>query len=165
VRSVSRRKVGRFLTCSHYIGKNLDKWKANRHGWFLIYMGQVLVAECHVRGAMCELALREMIAVELQPGQGTPNQARAFIRLCSMAPAVRISMICIRQPGRGDLKTTSARKMKYKLIELSEGIFRSMVSDRDHHNSSTIERSLRKSGGKRFSTTPRTESRDDQGRM
>lgn len=47
-------------------------------------------------------------------------------------------IICIGQPGRDDLESSTARKTKYSLVEVSEGCFRGMVIGIDPLDNSSI---------------------------
>jgi len=47
-------------------------------------------------------------------------------------------MICIGQPGGGDLEAEGNKKTKYNLIEISEGRFKGMVKGQDPQDNGEI---------------------------
>lgn len=87
-------------------------------------------------GPTRDLALLKIIVIESSAGD-VPTFP--FIPLSSRIPSLKISILCIGQPGRDDLESTSNQRTKYNLVEKSEGVFRGMVSGADPQKSSEID--------------------------
>ena len=91
--------------------------------------------------ALRDLALLKIIAVEsfdALEGQGGHAFVFPHVPVSILAPSIGDPIVCIGQPGRDDLESTTARETKYNLIEVSRGTFRGMIRDIDPHDNSEI---------------------------
>ncbi len=111
--------AGWILTCAHCFGDDEEEYKtAEKRKWLLFYTGLAVQVECQQWDPVRDLALLRILAVE------GDIPTFSFVPMSRCAPTYGDSIVCIGQPGRDDLESTSRRRTKYNLVELSEGIFR-----------------------------------------
>jgi hypothetical protein len=94
--------------------------------------------ECSVWDSKRDLALLKVIAIETKEGTAGSTPIFPYIPLSTNELSYKMPVLCFGQPGRDDLESTSARKTKYNLIEVSEGTFRGMVKGVDPQDNSEI---------------------------
>lgn len=129
---------GWVLTCAHCFGNDEKEYKtADKRRWLLFYTGLAVQVECRQWDPVRDLALLKIIAIESGAGKDGNVPNFSFVRL-SRAPAYRESIMCIGQPGRDDLESTSSRPTNYNLVEVSEGTFRGMVPGANPNENSEI---------------------------
>lgn len=137
--SVSINPEGWVLTCSHCFGDDEEEYKtANKRRWLLFYTGLAVQVECRRWDSVRDLALLKIIAIESDASKDGNVPTFSFVRLSSRAPTYRESIMCIGQPGRDDLESTSSRRTKYNLVEVSEGAFRGMIPGANPDDNSEI---------------------------
>lgn len=130
---------GWVLTCSHCFGDDQEEYnKAEKRRWLLFYTGLAVQVECRVWDPRRDLALLKIIAIESDPGIDMYIPTFSFVPLSSRAPTDRDCILCIGQPGRDDLESTSGRRTKYNLVEVSEGMFRGMIPNGNPDDNSEI---------------------------
>jgi hypothetical protein len=129
---------GWVLTCSHCFGDTEKEWKANKRKWLLFYTGLAVQVECRVWDSKRDLALAKIIAIESSEGEDSDTASFYHVRLFSHGLSKKTPILCIGQPGRDDLESTSNRRTKYNLIEVSQGTFCGMVPDVDPHDNYEI---------------------------
>lgn len=130
---------GWILTCSHCFGDTEDEYiSSNKKAWLLFYTGLAIQVECRFWDSSRDLALLEVIAIETNDSKPGDIPEFKFVALHEAAPTYRMPIFCIGQPGRDDLESTSDRKTKYNLVEVSEGIFKGMVKDVDPQDNHDI---------------------------
>ena len=130
--------AGWLLTCSHCIGETEAEWKAHKRKWLLAYNGLAVQVECRAWDGIRDLALLRVIAVETDVKlSGEVPQFRS-VPLSQVDGLPNTPILCIGQPGRDDLESSTKRKTKYNLFEVSEGRLRGMVHGADPHNNSGI---------------------------
>lgn len=129
-------RAGWVLTCSHCLGDTEEEWRAERRKWLLFYTGLAVQVECRVWDSTRDLALLKIIAIE--SGEKTAIPVFNCVPLSSFAPSFKTPIVCIGQPGSDDLESTSDRRTKYNLVEISEGKFCGMVPGADPENNSEI---------------------------
>ena len=117
--------AGWILTCAHCFGDDEEEYKtAEKRRWLLFYTGLAVQVECRQWDPVRDLALLKILAIESDAGKGGDIPTFSFVPLSLYAPTYRDAIVCIGQPGRDDLESTSSRRTKYNLVELSEGTFR-----------------------------------------
>ena len=130
---------GWILTCSHCFGDREEKYRAaSKRKWLLFYTGLAVQVECREWDPVRDLALLKIIAIESDEGQNGHIPMFHAVPLSVTAPTSKMRILCMGQPGRDDLESTSERKTKYNLVEVSEGTFRGMVKDVDPQDNSEI---------------------------
>lgn len=130
-------KVGWILTCAHCFGDNEEEYKAvNKKKWLLFYTGLAVQAECRVWDPKRDLALLKVVVMESDKGGLMPTLP--FVEITTDTLPSNMPIYCIGQPGRDDLESTSERKTKYNLVEVSKGKFRGMVPGVDPQDNSEI---------------------------
>lgn len=137
---------GWFLTCAHCFGETASEWRANRRKWLLSYTGMAVQAECRVWDARRDLALAEVVCIEIPEPEmlGVSSNSSllsrpefAFVPLSASGSATA-PIICIGQPGADDLESEAPRKTAYDLIEVSRGRLCGMIPDVDPQDNSEI---------------------------
>lgn len=127
------------LTCAHCFGDTVGEYtSADKRRWLLYYTGLAIQVECRAWDPILDLALLKVIAIESSEGKSGDVPTFNSIYLSSEAPTIRTLLICIGQPGRDDLESSTARKTKYNLVEVSEGTFRGMVKGANPQDNSMI---------------------------
>ena len=117
--------AGWILTCAHCFGDDEEEYKtAEKRRWLLFYTGLAVQVECRQWDPVRDLALLKILAIESDAGKWGDIPTFSFVPLSPCAPTYRDAVVCIGQPGRDDLESTSSRRTKYNLVELSEGTFR-----------------------------------------
>ncbi|KAJ7022534.1 hypothetical protein C8F04DRAFT_1272541 [Mycena alexandri] len=101
----------------------------------LFYTGLAVQVECRAWDLTRDLALPRIIAVECDSTEIPPFQ---FLRPAVTAPTKGARIVCIGQPGQDDLESTSARRTRYHLVEISEGAFRRMIPGADPQDNGEI---------------------------
>jgi hypothetical protein len=131
--------AGWILTCAHCFGDDEEEYKAlDKRKWMLFYTGLAIQVVCRFRDPQRDLALLKVIAIETDDiNIGSLPVFRSVSLSMSKIPN-KTPILCIGQPGRDDLESTSNRKTKYNLVELSEGMFRGMVRGVDPQDNSDI---------------------------
>lgn len=131
--------AGWILTCAHCFGDTVEEYQsANKRRWLLHFTGLALQVECRRWDPIRDLALLKVIAIETGDGTNGEFPLFPYVELSSEAPHVKTPIICIGQPGRDDLESSTARRTKYNLVEVSEGVFRGMIQGADPQNNSVI---------------------------
>ncbi|MCJ1245487.1 hypothetical protein MMC30_002691 [Trapelia coarctata] len=133
--------AGWLLTCSHCFGDTEEEYLASKHKWLLFYTGLAVQVECRVWDPRRDLALLKIIAVESGTGaEKDDGEVPIFksVALFSREPLPRTPVACIGQPGSDDLESTTKRKTKYNLVEVSYGMFRGMAPGADPQDNSEI---------------------------
>ncbi|KAJ7739331.1 trypsin-like cysteine/serine peptidase domain-containing protein [Mycena metata] len=134
--AVSIDRSGWVLTCAHCFGDTEEEYQqSSKRRWLLFYTGLAVQVECRAWDLTRDLALLRIIAVECD---GAEVPAFQFLLPAASAPAKGTRVVCIGQPGQDDLESTSARRTKYHLIEISEGVFRGMVPGADPQDNAEI---------------------------
>ncbi|KAI4276562.1 MAG: hypothetical protein LQ337_002392 [Flavoplaca oasis] len=128
---------GWILTCAHCIGESEKEWLENPSTWLVSYTGKAIQTECLAWDATLDLALLKVLSVEAS-GVGKALTTFPHIKLASNLPNQDDPIICIGQPGKDDLESTTKRKTTYNLIEISEGRFRGMIPGVDPCDNSEI---------------------------
>lgn len=129
--------AGWVLTCAHCFGDSEEEYNAaTKRRWLLFYTGLAVQVECRFWDAQRDLALLKVIAVETDEAGYMPNFR--YVPLSTNKLPIKMSILCIGQPGRDDLESTSEKRTKYNLVEVSEGTFRGMVSGKDPQDNSEI---------------------------
>ncbi len=125
-------KEGWILTCSHCFGDTEEEYKeSDKRKWLLLYTGLAVQVECRVWDPKRDLALLKVIAIESHsPKYGEIPEFKS-VSLHEGPLSYKTPILCIGQPGRDDLESTSERKTKYNLVEVSEGTFRGLVKGVD----------------------------------
>jgi S1-C subfamily serine protease len=132
-------KEGWVLTCSHCFGDTEEEYEeSDKRKWLLFYTGLAVQVESRVWDPKRDLALLKVIAIETNEGKPGEIPEFRFISLHEGALSYKMPILCIGQPGRDDLESTSERKTKYNLVEVSEGTFRGMVKGLDPQDNSEI---------------------------
>lgn len=130
---------GWILTCAHCFGDTEDEYKsANKRRWLLDYTGLAVQVECQVWDGRRDLALLKVVAIESNEGEHGDVPSFRYVSVSANPPTPKLPILCIGQPGRDDLESTSERKTKYNLVEVSQGTFRGMVKDVDPQDNSEI---------------------------
>ncbi|CAD6447775.1 2303cfb5-d1fa-4227-90b3-8b377ecb0daf [Sclerotinia trifoliorum] len=131
--------IGWILTCSHCIGETEEECRKNPRRWLLYYTGLAIEVECRVWDPKRDLALLKVISIEVddENSENTIPQF-SYVNLATQLPETNTSIICIGQPGSDDLESSNDRKTKYKLIEVSEGLFHGMMSGKDPQDNEEI---------------------------
>lgn len=129
---------GWILTCAHCFGDTEEEKDLNKRRWLLFYTGLAVQVECRAWDARIDLALLKVISVESKSGTepAVPRFSCAPISLPNPRP--RAPIFCIGQPGKDDLESTTNRRTKYNLVEVSEGCLQGMVQGADPHDNSEI---------------------------
>ncbi len=131
--------AGWILTCAHCFGDTEEEYQtADERRWLLFYTGLAVLVECRVWDPKRDLAILKVIAIESSEGKTGDVWIFRFVEPSSEALAIRTRIICIGQPGRDDLESSTAQRTKYNLIEVSEGTFRGMVKGADPQDNSEI---------------------------
>jgi hypothetical protein len=131
--------AGWILTCSHCFGEDEEeRTTSNKRRWLLYYTGLAVQVECRVWDSKRDLALLKVIAIETKESIAGSIPIFPYIPLSTNEPSYKMPILCFGQPGRDDLESTSARKTKYNLVEVSEGTFRGMVKESDPQDNSEI---------------------------
>ena len=131
--------AGWILTCAHCFGDDEEEYKtAEKRRWLLFYTGLAVQAECRQWDPTRDLALLKILAIESDAGKEGDVPTFSFVPLSPCAPTYRDSIVCIGQPGRDDLESTSSRRTKYDLVEISEGFFRGMIRGANPDDNSEI---------------------------
>ena len=132
-------KEGWVLTCSHCFGETEEEYKeSDKRKWLLFYTGLAVQVECRVWDPKRDLALLKVIAIETNEAKPGEIPEFRFVSLHGGALSYKMPILCIGQPGRDDLESTSERKTIYNLVEVSEGTFRGMVKGADPQDNSEI---------------------------
>lgn len=131
--------AGWILTCAHCFGDDEEEYRtASKRRWLLFYTGLAVQVECRFWDLKRDLALLKVVAIESEAAKAGEVPVFRFVTLSEYAPSYKMPILCIGQPGRDDLESTSERKTKYNLVELSEGTFRGMVRGADPQDNSEI---------------------------
>ena len=131
--------AGWILTCSHCFGDDVEEYRtAEKRRWLLFYTGLAVQVECRQWDPIRDLALLKIIAIESDAGKEGDIPTFSFVPLSTCAPTYRDPIVCIGQPGQDDLESTSSRRTKYNLVEVSEGTFRGMIPGADPDENSDI---------------------------
>ena len=131
--------AGWILTCAHCFGDDEAEYRADsKRRWLLFYTGVAVQVECRFWDAKRDLALLKVITIESSTVKKDDVPVFRYVELSSCSLSTKTSIICIGQPGRDDLESTSSRRTKYNLIEVSEGTFRGMVQGADPNDNSEI---------------------------
>jgi hypothetical protein len=131
--------AGWVLTCAHCFGDNEDEYKAaDKRRWLLFYTGLAVQVECRFWDTLRDLALLKIIAVETEEAKTGQMPSFRFVPLSKSTFPKKMPLLCIGQPGRDDLESTSEQRTKYKLVEVSQGTFRGLVSGQDPQDNSEI---------------------------
>jgi hypothetical protein len=137
--AVSIDAAGWILTCAHCFGDDEEEYKASdKQRWLLFYTGLAVQVECREWNPQRDLALLKVVAVESDEGNAGDLPVFRFVSLSTSHLRSKMPILCIGQPGRDDLESTSERKTKYKLVEVSEGAFRGMICGADPQDNSEI---------------------------
>ena len=131
---------GWLLTCAHCFGEDEEEHReCEKRRWLLYYTGQAVLVECRAWDHRRDLALLKIIAIETSTPV-TPGSLPvfSFLEFSEVTPKYRLQMICIGQPGGGDLEAEGNKKTKYNLIEISEGRFKGMVKGQDPQDNGEI---------------------------
>ncbi len=98
------------------------------------------MAECQVWDAKRDLALLKIVAIESEVGQEGMVPVFKSIPSNSKVLGIKMSILCIGQPGRDDLESApgSNKKTKYNLMEISEGTYKGLVKGADPQDCSDI---------------------------
>lgn len=127
--------AGWVLTCAHCFGDTEEEYRRSpKRRWLLFYTGLAVQVECRAWDLTRDLALLKIIAVEC----AGDVPAFQFLLPSRHPPATGTPIVCIGQPGQDDLESTSARRTKYDLVEISEGVFRGMVPGANPQDNSEI---------------------------
>jgi hypothetical protein len=127
---------GWVLTCSHCFADSEEEYRAvSKRKWLLFYTGLAVQVECREWDPLRDLALLKIIAIETSEGEIPRFHS---VPLSANVPTYKMRILCIGQPGRDDLESTSERKTKYNLLEVSEGTFRGMAKGVDPQDNSEI---------------------------
>lgn len=96
--------------------------------------------ECRAWDPKRDLALLQVVSIETSHSidNTLPFPEFRHISLSSTTLTYKMPIFCIGQPGRDDLESTSKKKTKYNLVEISEGVFRGMVKDKDPQDNEEI---------------------------
>lgn len=130
---------GWILTCAHCFGDDEEEYKtAEKRRWLLFYTGLAVQVECRQWDPTRDLALLKILAIESDVGKEGDIPTFSFVPLSPCAPTYGAPIVCIGQPGRDDLESTSSRRTKYNLVEISEGLFRGMIRGANAHDNSEI---------------------------
>jgi S1-C subfamily serine protease len=130
---------GWILTCAHCFGDDEEEYRmANKRRWLLFYTGLAVQVECRFWDPQRDLALLKVVAIESDGAKIGDVPAFRFVALSENKPSYRMPILCIGQPGRDDLESTSALRTKYNLVEVSEGTFRGMARGADPQDNSEI---------------------------
>lgn len=131
--------TGWILTCSHCFGDTEDEYRKNPRRWLLYYTGLALEVECRVWDHKRDLALLKVTTIEVDDDNSENNIPHfSFVNLAAQLPDAKTQIICIGQPGSDDLESLNNRKTKYKLIEVSEGLYQGMISEKDPQDNEEI---------------------------
>jgi hypothetical protein len=129
-------ETGLILTCAHCFGDDEEEYQASsKMRWMLFYTGLAVQVECRVWDAKRDLALLRVIAIESSEGVEGYCPMFTFVTLSNATPSYKMPIICIGQPGREDLESSTYRRTKYNLMEISKGKFRGMVDGDPQDNS------------------------------
>ncbi|KAJ7186099.1 AT hook domain-containing protein family protein [Mycena filopes] len=127
--------AGWVLTCAHCFGDTEAEYESSsKRRWLLFYTGLAVQVECHAWDLTRDLALLKIVAVE---ADAVP-EAFPFLAPATTPPVPGARIVCIGQPGQDDLESTSVRRTKYHLVEISEGAFRGMVPGADPQDNAEI---------------------------
>ncbi len=132
-------KYGWILTCAHCFGESEEEYEStNKRKWLLSYTGLAVQVECRVWDAKRDLSLLKVVTVESSGGKTGDRPMFQAVLLSWTSPTPKMPIFCIGQPGRDDLESTSERKTKYNLVEISYGTFRGIVKGVDPQDTSEI---------------------------
>ncbi|KAI9645355.1 hypothetical protein NHQ30_006092 [Ciborinia camelliae] len=131
--------AGWILTCSHCCGETEKECQENPRRWLLFYTGLAVEVECRAWDPKRDLALLKVITIEIGDDNidNTIPQF-SYVELPTQPPKPNTPIICIGQPGSDDLESAGNRKTKYNLFEVSEGLFRGMMPEKDPQDNSKI---------------------------
>lgn len=130
---------GWVLTCAHCFGENEGEYEAGKKmKWMLFYTGLAVQVECRVWDLRRDLALLKIVAMQLDSAIESTSPPFPSVQISLVEVELGDPMVCIGQPGRDDLESTSARRTKYNLVEVSQGTFRGMVEGADPQDNSEI---------------------------
>ncbi|PGH34395.1 hypothetical protein GX50_02762 [[Emmonsia] crescens] len=134
---------GWVITCAHCFGETEEEYiTSTKTRWLLFYDGRAVQVECRVWDAKRDLALLKIIAIESDGTGATSDHNNGapfpFVPLCPRMPELNTPIICIGQPGREDLESTTGRKTDYDLVEVSRGAYRGMIPGTDPCDNSEI---------------------------
>ncbi|KAL8991677.1 MAG: hypothetical protein Q9169_007755, partial [Polycauliona sp. 2 TL-2023] len=129
---------GWILTCAHCIGESEEEWRENKKTWLLSYTGVAIQTECCAWDPTLDLALLKIISIEASSDGKALTTAFPHVRIARNLPKCLDPIICIGQPGRDDLESTTKRKTTYNLVKVSEGRFCGMVPGVDPCDNSEI---------------------------
>ncbi|KAJ8058577.1 hypothetical protein OCU04_012754 [Sclerotinia nivalis] len=131
--------TGWILTCSHCVGETEEEYRKNPRRWLLYYTGLAIEVECRVWDQKRDLALLKVITIEVDDNNFDNTIPQfSFVNLATQSPEDNTQIICIGQPGSDDLESSGSRKTRYNLIEVSEGLFRGMMSGKDPQDNGEI---------------------------
>ena len=131
--------AGWILTCAHCFGDDEEEYRAtNKRRWLLYYTGLAVQVECREWDPQRDLALLKVIAIESNNTYIGDVPVFPFISLSTTKFSYKMPILCIGQPGRDDLESTSERRTKYNLIEVSQGTFQGMVRGANPQDNSEI---------------------------
>ena len=131
--------AGWILTCSHCFGDDEEEYKTvDKRKWLLFYTGMAVQVECRQWDLVRDLALLKIIAIEADVGKDGDIPIFSFVSPSLRAPTSRSPIVCIGQPGRDDLESTSSKRTKYNLVEISKGTFRGMIPGANPHENFEI---------------------------
>ena len=131
--------AGWVLTCAHCFGDNEDEYTAvDERRWLLFYTGLAVQVECCLWDTLRDLALLKIIAVETDEAKTGQMPSFRFVPLSKSNFPLKTPILCMGQPGRDDLESTSEQRTRYKLVEVSQGTFRGLISGQDPQDNSEI---------------------------
>ncbi|EPE31304.1 Trypsin-like serine protease [Glarea lozoyensis ATCC 20868] len=132
-------KDGWVLTCSHCFGDTLEEYEEDsKVRWLLFHDGKAVLAECKVWDGVRDLALLKIVAVECEtPPLGKVPQF-SCLEVRENKIKVEEAVYCIGQPGAEDLESSTARKTKYNLFEVSSGSYRGLAKGSNPQDNSEI---------------------------
>jgi hypothetical protein len=135
-------KSGLIITCAHCFGDTEEEYHtSDKFRWLLYYTGLAVQVECRAWDLKRDLALLQVVAIETSKPTGSSPvlfPEFKFVSLSHSSQTYKMPIFCIGQPGRDDLESTSKKKTKYKLVEISEGVFRGMVKNKDPQDNEEI---------------------------
>jgi len=132
-------RTGWILTCAHCFGDTEKEYEmSDKRKWMLFYTGLAVYVECRTWDGKRDLALLKVIAIESNHVKAAELPYFASVPVSENKPTYKMPILCIGQPGRDDLESTSDQRTKYNLVEVSEGVFRGMVQGADPQDNSEI---------------------------
>lgn len=120
-------RLGWVLTWAHCFCDTEEEYQTSeKRKWLLFYTGPAVHVECRIWDGTRDLALL-IITIESSHTKEGQSPIFPYVPLSEKELPYRVPILCIGQPGRDDLESTSAERTKYNRVEVSEGTFRGMV--------------------------------------